>query len=388
MKKSHLNSQEHENSKENTKIEVSENNAKKKPKIKINKKGFLAIICVILAIPIIILPIATVVIYESIFSYRYETPQWLKFSVDDFEGLTVERSDFDSDGVTLAGYKYEKTGDKKGILIISHGLGGGGQNTYMPIADYFTSNNYYVFSYDARGNDESGGNDVEGLPQGIIDLDNAINHVKATEEYKGLPIMLLGHSWGGYSVGNVLNIHTDIKTAVIIAGCNESEDLLQYQGEAITKMSMGYAMPYLELYERLKFGKKYTDITATEGMANTETKLFIIHSKNDTTVPTIYGYNKFYKEFSASEHSDRFTFVLYEDKGHDYLYYSDDAWEYRATLNENYKNYVESNNKEYSAETKTEFMNANLDKKRCFELNYELFGEILETFNSSVTASK
>ena len=136
-----------------------------------NKKKIIIItlISVLLAIPLIVLPITTVIVYESIFGERYETISWMQFSVEDYEGLQMERSDFQSEDVTLAGYKYSKANQEiKGVVIIAHGLGGGGHNTYMPFIDYFTSNGYYVFAYDARGHDNSGGDAVEGLPQGII----------------------------------------------------------------------------------------------------------------------------------------------------------------------------------------------------------------------------
>ena len=53
-----------------------------------NKKKIIiiSIISVLLAIPLIILPVATVIIYESIFGERYETVSWLEFSVEDYEG--------------------------------------------------------------------------------------------------------------------------------------------------------------------------------------------------------------------------------------------------------------------------------------------------------------
>jgi len=193
-----------------------------------------SIISFILWIPLVFIPIVTVIVYESIFSFRYETLPWLEYSVSDFDGLKVERSDFESDGITLAGYKYSKENtDSKGLVILAHGLGGGGHNTYMPFIYEFTSNGYSVFTYDARGNDESGGRSVGGLPQGVIDLDSAIRHTKEIDEYKGFPIFLFGHSWGAYSSATVLNIHPDIKAAVIIAGFNESEDMMKYQSEKI-----------------------------------------------------------------------------------------------------------------------------------------------------------
>lgn len=351
----------------------------KKAKKSKKKIIIISIISALLAIPLIILPVSTVIVYELIFGARYETASWWEFSVEEYENLQMERSDFQSEDVTLAGYKYSKTGqDVKGIVVISHGLGGGGHNTYMPFIDYFTSNGYYVFAYDARGNDNSGGNSVEGLPQGIICLDNALHHITAIEEYKELPITLFGHSWGGYSVGNVLCMHPDIKAAVIISGFNESEDLLEYQGRKWAGEGVHIPMLYLKLYERIKFGEEFTDISALQGFENTEAGIMIVHSKDDTTVPARYGYDKFYEAFGES---DRFEFVLYEDKGHNYLFYSEAAWEYREQLNADYKSYVEDNGKEYNAETKEKFMNKHLDKKKCFEPDPVLMEKILDMFD-------
>ena len=347
------------------------------------KAIIISVVCVILAVPLIILPVTTVIVYESIFGERYETASWLEFSVEDYDGLQMERSDFQSEDVTLAGYKYSRANQEvKGVVVIAHGLGGGGHNTYMPFIDYFTSNGYYVFAYDARGNDNSGGDSVGGLPQGIICLDNALHHVVAIEEYQDLPITLFGHSWGGYSVGNVLNMHPDIKAAVIIAGFNESEDLLEYQGQQMAGAGVHILMPYLKLYERIKFGKEFTAVSALDGLEKTDAGIMVVHSKDDTTVPTKYGYDKFYEVFG---NSDRFEFVLYADKGHDYLFYSEAAWAYREQLNADYKAYVEDNGREYSAETKEEFMNGYLDKKQCFEPDPVLMEQILNMFDEQCT---
>ena len=351
----------------------------KKPK---NKKKIILISTVsfLLAIPLVILPILSIVVYESIFGERYETASWLEFSVEDYEGLQMERSDFQSEDVTLAGYKYSKDNQEvKGVVIIAHGLGGGGHNTYMPFIDYFTSNGYYVFAYDARGNDNSGGDAVEGLPQGIICLDNALHHVGSIEEYQDLPITLFGHSWSGYSVGNVLYMPPEIKAAVIVAGFNESEDLLEYQGQQMAGEGAKILTPYMALYERIKFGKEYTTISSIEGLTKTDAGIMIVHSKDDITVPTKYGYDKFYEAFG---NDDRFEFVLYEDKGHDYLFYSEAYWAYREQLNADYKSYVEDNGRECSAETKEEFMNGYLDKKQCFEPDPVLMEQILNIFNT------
>jgi dipeptidyl aminopeptidase/acylaminoacyl peptidase len=254
----------------------------------------------------------------------------------------------------------------------------------MPFVDYFTSHGYYVFAYDARGNDNSGGDSVEGLPEGIICLDDAIHHVSVIEEYKDLPITLFGHSWGGFSVGNVLNMHPEIKAAVIIAGFNESEDLLSYQGQQMAGEGANILVPYMSIYEKIKFSKEFTDLTALSGLEKTEAGIMVVHSKDDTTVPTRYGYDKFYEAFGGS---DRFEFVLYEDRGHDYLFCSEAASAYRVKLNADYKAYVEDGGREYSAETKEEFMKGHLDKKRCFEPDPVLMEQILNMFDEHCTSN-
>jgi len=343
------------------------------------KAIFISVICTIVGIPLVLIPIITIIVYESIFGARYETAPYLEFKVEDFEGLCVNRSDFyEENGDLIAGYKYSREGEAKGVVIVAHGLGGGGHNSYMPFIDCFTKNGYLVFTYDVRGNDNSEGDGVEGLPQGIIDLDLAIEHAK--KEYEGLPIMLFGHSWGAYSVGNVLSLHPEVKGAVMIAGFNESEDMLLCHAKRYVGPLSDALFPYVELYERMKFGTKLSSLSALDGMKSTDAQIMIVHSADDETVPIEYGYDKFYAEFKDNA---RFNFVLYEDKGHSLLFYSDEANEYREALNAEYLKYLDENDLKPREATKSAFMRANLDKKKCFALDDALMSQILEMYNDA-----
>lgn len=67
-------------------------------------------------------------------------------------------------------------------MIIAHGFGGGGHNSYMDAADYFARNGYYVFTYDATAMDKSEGEGLGGIPQGVIDLDSAISFVERMDD--------------------------------------------------------------------------------------------------------------------------------------------------------------------------------------------------------------
>ncbi len=344
------------------------------------KIALITIACILAAFILIVMPVLTVIVYHDNFGERFETAEWMAYSVSDFEGLKAEQCTFPSNnGQLLAGYQYSKEGQQiKGVVVVAHGLGGGGHNTYMDVADYFTSNGYLVFAYDATGNDKSEGDSVEGLPQGVIDLDYVLHYVKQVEGYKDLPIMLFGHSWGGYSVGNVLNCHPDVKAVVLVAGFDRSTDLFEQQGESMIGFGIKLFMPYVSLYEWLKFGE-YATYSAIEGFANSNAGIMVIHSKDDTTVLPENGYDKFYDVYGDSS---RFHFIEYEDRGHNYIYYSEGAQRYREQLNKDYTTYVEANGGEYNAEIKSAFMEKYLDISRCYECDYVLMEEILEFYYS------
>jgi pimeloyl-ACP methyl ester carboxylesterase len=149
----------------------------------------------------------SVIIYNENFNQRFESDEAFIRHVDDFDGLQRTKYEFVSNkGQKLTGYLYTTEEKPHGIVVMSHGFGGGGHNSYMDCANYFAHHGYCVFSYDATGNDESEGEGVGGLPQGVIDLDYAITFVEESGNFPDLPIVLFGHSWGGYSVAVYLPI--------------------------------------------------------------------------------------------------------------------------------------------------------------------------------------
>jgi dipeptidyl aminopeptidase/acylaminoacyl peptidase len=351
-----------------------------KKRKKIIKIVSIVIACFLISIPTVILPLSTVIVYEGIFSMRFETKSYMKMEVSDFDGLQVERSDFESD-VTLAGYKYSREGEKTGVVIIAHGYGDGGHNKFLPYISELTKQGLCVFSYDAQGNDGSEGRAVTGFPQGIIDLDNAISHVKEIEEYEGLPIMLFAHSWGAYSAGNVLNMHPEVSACVLVSGFNESEDMLaQYPRIALGKLVDVVLLPYVTLYERLKFGKEYANISAADGMKKTDAKILIVHSKDDTRVPIEFGYDIYIEEF---ENDARFEFLEYENKGHKELLYSETAVSYQKEIEKSYREYLSQEGKRDTKKNRTEFMEKNLNPCLYYAPSEELLSKTIALFKNT-----
>ncbi|MCL2810103.1 MAG: lysophospholipase, partial [Treponema sp.] len=103
----------------------------------------------------------------------------------------------------LQGFIYGNL-NSNGLVIISQGLGNTADH-YLNLIMYFVDNGWKVFAYNNTGVSGSEGESVRGLTQSLFDLDAALNYVNSSNDLVGLPVMLVGHSWGGFAVCAVLN---------------------------------------------------------------------------------------------------------------------------------------------------------------------------------------
>ncbi|MBQ7965204.1 MAG: alpha/beta fold hydrolase [Ruminococcus sp.] len=351
------------------------------------KKIIISIICVLLVLIIGGMWWLSVAIYNDNFNKRFESYEPYMYYVEDFDGLQRTQYKFESNkGQQLTGYMYSHGSDQKGVVVIAHGFGSGGHNSYMDVANYFASNGYYVFAYDATGNDESEGDGVGGMPQGVIDLEHAIDFIKQLKDYNNLPIVLFGHSWGGYSVSSVLSYHPDVKAVIECSGFESSAGMFESEGKKVAGDGIYVIMPFVKLHEFIKYGK-YASNTATDGFSTSDAAVMIYHSEDDTIVPPEYGYDIFYELYRDDP---RFRFIHPDNRGHNYVYH-DMTYinEFNAEFDEWLKtldyDYNAENNKERFIADKENYINENLDRKRWSNmLDAELFEQFLEFYNASI----
>ena len=331
--------------------------------------------------------------YDDTTCRRFESYEPVMLRVEDFDGLQRTRYEFPSNkGQTLVGYMYSSDqppeSDRKGIIIIAHGFGGGGHNSYMDCADYFARRGYYVFAYDCTGCDESGGDGVGGFTQGVIDLDYAISFVEESGNFPELPIALFGHSWGAYSVSNVLTYHPEVKAVIECCGCNRSSDLFESGGKDQAGDLIYTMTPFVRLHERVRFGK-YASNTALDGFAATDAAVMVVHSADDNVVGIEYGYDKYYEKYKDDP---RFTFVRFEDKGHNDIL-NDSSNTYADELDDQFADWLEKldypykdeANKERFAKDKADFINTNLDRaKWSSRIDTELFDRFVSFYDEHI----
>lgn len=295
---------------------------------------FRIVIRVIIAL-IIIMYILVSKIYKEMFltrSYSYE-PKILR--LEDFPGLERERYQFPSNrGQILTGYLYhnatyqlEHSQPKsetainpktawQGLLVIAHGYGGGGHQSYLELTDYFAGQGFLVFAYDATGNDESEGQGVGCLPQGVIDLDYAISFVEQLDIAQGLPLFLFGHSWGAYSVCTVLSYHPEVKAVIACSGFNDSQAMLLADGQKRFGPLMYFFFPYVRYQEEKRSGS-YAGKSSLDGFAASNTSVMLVQGGKDDLVPAQFGYDLFY---DAYKNDPRFEFVFLAERAHNYIY--------------------------------------------------------------------
>ncbi|MCR5506065.1 MAG: lysophospholipase, partial [Bacilli bacterium] len=325
-------------------------------------------------------PVATKIIYEKMFGHHITTYDPHYFYLEDFPGLKREHHEFLSDrGQKLVGYVYYREGiEKTGLVVLSHGYGGGGQRTYMDCTNYLCLNGFYVFAYDATANDESEGDVIGGFPQGIIDLNHAINYISSVKQYKNYPMVLFGHSWGAYSACNALKENHNIKAVVALSGFNNSAEFLRMRGEGYGGNSAASMYPYISNHEQARFGK-YAGYSAMNAFASCSTPVFIVHSGDDDVVPYTAGYKIYYEKY---KNDPRFTFMLYEKRGHGTVYYNEEGINYTKAFEAKLDKF---NKEKHTDEERLDFYNKNLDRSIwANRVDKELFKRIIDFYKANI----
>ncbi len=325
---------------------------------------------------VIVLPCVTMAIYNGEFGRRYELREYAAYKIEDFPNLELQRCEVISNkGHKLAAYKYQKKGIvPKAVLVVVHGLCGSHRN-YLDLCHYFANRGYAIFTYDATGNGESEGEKVGGFAQGLADLDHVLTFVKNQAEYNGLPIMLMGHSWGGYCVGSVLKFHPDVKAVVSISGFDTTAGLLKQYSEVHMGKAVTLLMPYVLLYEKICW-RKYAGISVCDGFANSKARVMVIHSLDDETIHTENGYGRYYDRFGDD---DRFVFKVYTDRAHSYPVNSDKARMVRTDVKEVYLKVLDE-----QGEDAAKCYIDKVDRREWMELDEPLMQEILMMFDKAI----
>ena len=238
------------------------------------------------------------------------------FSAADFPGLRQESCPFSSSaGHTLQGYLHSYDHPIPGRLVVfDHGFGGG-HRSYMKEIELLCRHGYLVFAYDHTGCMESGGQDIGGFTQSLVDLNDCLNALKATERCRALDFSVMGHSWGGFSTANICALHPDISHIVVLSGFVSVKKLVESFFSGILK---GYRKAVLKIEQ--ESNPDFVTYNAARTLADCAAKVLLIYSSNDKLVIREIHHGILTK---ALEDKADTRILLEENKGHNPNYTAD-----------------------------------------------------------------
>ena len=324
---------------------------------------------------------ASAVIAYDAFVVRYERPDY-----DLYPGeycysrveATLPREEFyyQTDTSNLKGYYYPSAGGK-GLLVVAHGFHAGSDD-YLPIIKYFVQNGYNVFSYDCTGTYDSDGEDMVGMCQSLVDLDNTLRYLKNTSPFAGQPLFLLGHSWGGYAVASVLELHPDVRACACIAPMNNGSTIMQEKGEQYVGKVAYVGKPIFDAYQKLLF-KDYVKYNGVRGINSVDIPVLIAQGIDDTIIT--------YDKQSIAAHREEITnpnVIYYEGSGlqgdHNNIWHSIASCVYQSEVESGLKKLRMNKGEDLTDEEKKAYYRT-VDHALYSEINGPLFEQILDMFN-------
>lgn len=218
-----------------------------------------------------------------------------------------EKFTFTSRGNELVGYLYPRN-DPKGLVVVVNGIKNG-SDVHLNHIKAFCDAGWSVATYDATGVGESEGSGTFGLAQVKVDLFSYLNYLATDERMNSLPVVLFGHSAGGYASACALDKYDIIRGAVVVSAFDSPSETMAYHAKKIVGFLADVEYPFMLLGNLIAFGPD-ADAKAHEAVAASDTPVMIVGGSSDDTVP--YDVSLF--RFKDSIGRDGVTFFMPEEE--------------------------------------------------------------------------
>ena len=325
---------------------------------------------------------AAVIAYNAMFE-RFERPDY-----DTYPGLydynkiadVLPREEFKlkSGDEDLQAYFYPSQ-CSYGLVVLAHGFHAGADD-YLPLIEAVVNEGYSVLTYDVTGTYSSSGDSVVGMCQSLIDLNRVLNYVSQNDRYSALPLYLVGHSWGGYAVSSVLELHPEVKACVCIAPMCSAPDIMVQKAEEYVGGLAYTAKPVYDVYQNYLFGD-FTKYNGIRGINSTNVPILIAQGLNDDVIK--------HNVQSITARKNEITnpnVTYYYREGlqgtHTGIWHSLESCNYQLEIDERLKDVESKMGRQLTAEEKVEFYKC-VDHRLYSEVNSELVKLMIETFNKN-----
>lgn len=175
------------------------------------------------------------------------------------------------------------TDDYKGLILFVHGIWSGPDEymqTLLPLVD----RGYVVMAFNATSYNGSEGKWARGLATSMVNADTELTFIENHDEFKGMKVFLLGHSWGAYAVTSVLRFKHNVQAVASLSGFNKPMDITRAVGKNAVGPLSGTICSFIGIYQKIFFGKYY-NCSAVDGI----NQKVPIESETENTGNTVSG---------------------------------------------------------------------------------------------------
>ena len=221
-------------------------------------------------------------IFRKVFARQEKEDDAISLRYKDMSGMVRKKITIVSGSTYLTGYLYGEA-PAKGLVVVCHGIAGGGEDN-LSMVKYMLDDGYQVFTFDYTGVYESEGASSVGFYQAVKDLNAVLGYIEASASLKNLPVILYGHSWGGYTAAAVLNFKHNIAGVITISGFSSPMAITkEAAGRIIPTLLVDLLLPFAALYQRIVFGKNY-NLSAIDGINSCDVPVLVMHGKEDEVI--------------------------------------------------------------------------------------------------------
>lgn len=253
---------------------------KRKGRIQLKKMAILLLILLICYVAFSL--IGSVIAFRVIFHRSDSASIVLELTYADVDQALYPRMAvrFPQGDHMLQGYFY-KTENDHGTIVIVHGFSGGA-DSHLAETLYFIDHGWSVFCFDGTGCRESDGDSTIGLTQMKLDLMAALKYLNS--ERPDSPLVLYGHSMGGYAAAAVLDNFPEVRAAVCISAFNSPVETMYYHARQRVGVLADVEYPFLRLWNYFLFGAE-SDETAVSAINSANAPVLLIYGSEDEIIP-------------------------------------------------------------------------------------------------------
>jgi alpha-beta hydrolase superfamily lysophospholipase len=193
---------------------------------------------------------------------------------------------FPSGENTLTGYLYgSQEGVVNGVVVISHGIYSNA-DSYLAEIKYFLECGWMVFAFNDTGVYPSEGDSLVGLSQAPRDMVAALAYL---EQYAPLPLLLYGHSMGGYATAaafNYIDETWNVFGAVTMSGFNTPKEVTDEQFTNYIPVQLPFVSGFIEGFESKPYETDPMDwnLSAVNGINTANRPVLVFQGTNDEVV--------------------------------------------------------------------------------------------------------